>query len=53
MIVNIESESAYSPERLFPESIRVMREKVSVIRNAAMALKAQLEGTGDVEMAEA
>ncbi|KXN82871.1 DNA-directed RNA polymerases I and III subunit RPAC1 [Leucoagaricus sp. SymC.cos] len=52
-LFNIESESAYPPERLFPESIRVMREKISVIRNAAEALKAQLEGTGDVEMAEA
>jgi hypothetical protein len=29
-----------------------MREKISVIRTAAEALKAQLEGTMDVEMVE-
>jgi len=30
-----------------------MREKISVIRIAAVTLRAQLEGTADVEMAEA
>ncbi|KAF5350448.1 hypothetical protein D9756_008582 [Leucocoprinus leucothites] len=52
-LFNIETESAYPPERLFPEAVRVMREKISIIRNAAEALKAQLEGTTDVEMVEA
>ncbi|KAJ3573100.1 hypothetical protein NP233_g2646 [Leucocoprinus birnbaumii] len=51
---NIETESAYPPERLFPEALKVMREKISIIRQAAEALKAQLEGTtADVEMVEA
>jgi len=52
-VVNIETESAYPPERLFPEAVRVMREKISVIRIAALSLKGQLEGTADEEMAEA
>ncbi|KAL9709205.1 DNA-directed RNA polymerase core subunit rpc40 [Leucoagaricus gongylophorus] len=52
-LFNIETESAYPPERLFPEAVRVMREKISVIRIAAVTLRAQLEGTADVEMAEA
>lgn len=48
----METESAYTPERLFPEAVKVMREKISVIRTAAEALKSQLEGTGDVEMSD-
>jgi len=54
-IFNIESESAYPPERLFPESIRVMREKIANIRTAAEALLADADGAlgvdGDVQMA--
>ncbi len=49
----METEGAYPPERLFPEAVRVMREKIAVIRSAADALKSQLEGPGDVEMADA
>jgi len=52
-VVNIQTESAYPPERLFPEAVRVMREKISVIKIAALTLKVQLEGTADEEMAEA
>jgi len=57
-IFNIESEGPYTPERLFPESIKVMRSKIASIRKAAEAL---LVGTdeegasadGDVEMGNA
>jgi DNA-directed RNA polymerase I and III subunit RPAC1 len=52
-IVKIESESAYIPERLFVEATKIMREKISVIRNAAVALRTQLEDLGDVEVTEA
>jgi DNA-directed RNA polymerase I and III subunit RPAC1 len=49
--VNIESESAYAPERLFTESISVMRQKITGLRKAALALKGGVE-EGDVEMAD-
>jgi len=39
--VKIETESAYSPERLFEESVKVFRQKVSTIRQAAAALEAE------------
>ena len=56
--VNIESESAYTPERLFPESIKVMRSKIASIRKAAEALLAGPDGEGasadgDVPMGDA
>ncbi len=38
-IVNVESEGAYSPERLLPEAIKVMREKLAIIKKAAESLK--------------
>ena len=37
-VVSIESESAYNPEELMPEAIKVMRSKISSIRAAAEAL---------------
>ncbi|TFK50729.1 hypothetical protein OE88DRAFT_1680508 [Heliocybe sulcata] len=49
-LFNIESEGAYTPERLFPESIKVMREKIANIRKAAQVLSSESQGTGDVEM---
>ncbi|EPQ55395.1 hypothetical protein GLOTRDRAFT_138953 [Gloeophyllum trabeum ATCC 11539] len=50
-LFNIESEGPYAPERLFPESIRVMREKIATIRKAAQALLSESLGTnGDVDM---
>lgn len=52
--VNIESESAYAPERLLPEAIHVMREKIATIKKAAEALLADDNAGGqDVQMAEA
>jgi hypothetical protein len=36
--VNIESEGAYAPERLFKESIKVMRGKIATLREAARVL---------------
>jgi len=36
--VNVESEGPYEPERLLPEAIKVMREKIATIKQAAEAL---------------
>lgn len=47
--VNIESEGAYAPERLLPEAIKVMRDKISTIRKAAEALQ-NISDSEDVEM---
>ncbi|KAI0644789.1 insert subdomain of RNA polymerase alpha subunit [Trametes meyenii] len=63
-IFSVESESAYTPEALFPEAIKVMRGKIGAIRSAAEALladaqdlangvvaaDADADGDGDVEM---
>ncbi|KZT27152.1 hypothetical protein NEOLEDRAFT_1131160 [Neolentinus lepideus HHB14362 ss-1] len=50
-LFNIESEGAYAPEYLFPESIKVMRDKIATIRKAALALLSESQGGGgDVEM---
>jgi len=38
-IVNVESEGPYSPERLLPEAIKVMREKLAIIKKSAESLK--------------
>ncbi|TFK64840.1 RBP11-like subunits of RNA polymerase [Pluteus cervinus] len=37
-LFNVESESAYAPERLLPEAIKVMREKLASIKRAAEML---------------
>lgn len=62
-IFNVESEGPYAPERLLPEAVKVMREKIASIREAAKALLADgggvadggqvVVGDGDVEMGEA
>lgn len=44
--VNVESEGPYAPERLLPEAIAVMREKIASIRMAAEALLADADGLG-------
>ena len=49
LTVNIESEGFYPPDRLLLEAIKVMRTKISTIRNAVRAL---LDHSEDVEMAE-
>ena len=46
-LVNIESEGPYAPERLLVEAIAVMRDKISVVRNAVAVLDG---GSGDVDM---
>ena len=52
--VNVESESAYAPERLLIESVKVMREKLNTIKAAALALREKsIAGDGDVMMEEA
>ncbi|KIM77860.1 hypothetical protein PILCRDRAFT_825076 [Piloderma croceum F 1598] len=49
-LFNIESESFYPPERLFPEAIKVMRGKIATIRKAAEALLADSDALdGEVE----
>lgn len=50
--VNVESEGPYQPERLLPEAIKVMREKIATIRQAAEALLDHGPGDGDVSMAD-
>lgn len=54
--VNVESEGPYAPEKLLPESIRILRQKISTIKSAAEQLLVEIEGEpavqGDVEMAE-
>jgi len=37
--VNVESEGPYAPERLLTEAVKVMREKIAVIKLAAEALR--------------
>lgn len=49
-LVNVESEGPYEPERLLPESIAVMREKIATIRKAAEALLGNDGGGGDVDV---
>lgn len=49
MTVNIESESAYAPERLLPEAITVMRTKIAEIKAGVELLRNQ--GEDDVVMA--
>ncbi|KAI0333208.1 insert subdomain of RNA polymerase alpha subunit [Cubamyces sp. BRFM 1775] len=45
-IFSIESEGPYTPESLFPESIKVMRGKIASIRAAAEALLADSQDLG-------
>ena len=55
--VNVESEGPYAPEKLLPESIKILRQKIATIKSAAEQLLVEIEGEpptqGDVEMAEA
>lgn len=46
LAVSIESEGPYTPESLFPESIKVMRSKIASIRSAAEALLADSQDLG-------
>ncbi|THH18339.1 hypothetical protein EW146_g2644 [Bondarzewia mesenterica] len=52
-IFNIESEGPYAPERLFLESAKVMRQKISALKRAAYALLVTDPGDGDVQMRDA
>ncbi|TFK93171.1 insert subdomain of RNA polymerase alpha subunit [Polyporus arcularius HHB13444] len=45
-IFSVESEGPYTPESLFPESIKVMRGKIASIREAAEALLADSQDLG-------
>ena len=54
LIVNVESEGPYEPERLLPEAIKVMREKLAIIKQAAKALRNKSTSLdSDVIMADA
>lgn len=50
--VSVESEGPYEPQRLPLEAIRVMREKISLLKVAAEGLRAQGDPDGDVQMAD-
>jgi DNA-directed RNA polymerases I and III subunit RPAC1 len=54
--VSVESEGPYAPERLLLEAIKVMRDKLAVMKRAAEALLDQdgmvTGGGGDVQMAD-
>jgi len=54
--VNVESEGPYAPEKLLPESIKILRQKIATIKSAAELLLVEIEGElvvqDDVEMAE-
>ena len=55
--VNVESEGPYAPEKLLPESIKILRQKIATIKSGAELLLVEIEGEpavqGDVEMTEA
>jgi len=51
-IFNIDSEGPYEPQRLPLEAVRVMREKISVLKRATEALRIPSEPEGDVHMAD-
>lgn len=51
-IFNIESEGPYKPQRLPLEAVRVMREKISVLKRAAEALRIPGDPDGDIQMAD-
>jgi len=54
LIVNVESEGPYEPERLLPEAIKVMWEKLVIIKQAAEALRNKSTSLdSDVVMADA
>ncbi|OCH88520.1 insert subdomain of RNA polymerase alpha subunit [Obba rivulosa] len=46
--VNVESEGPYAPEEMFLESIKVMRAKIALVREAAEALLAAPDSEGGV-----
>lgn len=54
VLVNVESEGPYEPERLLPEAVKVMREKIATIRQAAETLLGDHGSSGpeDVTMAD-
>ena len=51
-VVNVESEGPYEPQRLPLEAIRVMRGKISALKTAAEALRAQGDADGGIQMAD-
>ena len=49
-LVSVESEGPYAPERLLPEAIKVMRDKISSIRASAQALLADKDEMGTLPL---
>ena len=52
LLVNVESEGPYEPQRLPLEAIQVMRGKISTLKAAAEALRAHGDPDGDTQMAD-
>ena len=53
LVVCVESEGPYAPERLLPEAIKVMREKLAIISEAAVALREKYASVdNDISMAD-
>jgi DNA-directed RNA polymerase I and III subunit RPAC1 len=52
-LVCVESEGPYAPERILPEAIKVMREKLAFITEAAVALRKKYAVDNDVTMHDA
>ncbi|KAF8715626.1 hypothetical protein AX14_012555 [Amanita brunnescens Koide BX004] len=50
-LFNVESEGPYAPERIFLESIGIMRDKVARIRKAVVELGEGRDSEGDIVMA--
>ena len=50
--VSVESEGPYEPQRLPLEAIRVMRGKISTLKAAAEALRAQGDLDGSIQVAD-
>jgi DNA-directed RNA polymerases I and III subunit RPAC1 len=51
-LVNVESEGPYEPQRLPLEAILVMRGKISTLKAAAEALRAQGDPDGGIQVAD-
>jgi len=49
-LFNVESEGPYAPERIFLESISIMRDKVARIRKAVVGLGEGRDSEGDIVM---
>jgi hypothetical protein len=42
LIVSVESESAYTPEEIFPAAVNIMRDKIKTVKEAVEALRVDM-----------